>query len=86
LGVKGLAMDDDMEKSEGDRVNILHDYIKDKLSSGSISFADEKSIHTEAERLEIVSKAPIVLCELLLDEKIIAQVSLIALKETENSS
>jgi translation initiation factor 5 len=67
-------MDDDMEKSEAERVNILHDFIKEKLSAGPITLADEKSILTEAERLEVTSKAPIVLCELLLDEKIIAQV------------
>ena len=77
-GVKGLAMDDDMEKSEGDRINILHDYIKEKLSHnpGNLNLADEKAIFAEAERLEIVNKAPIVLCELLLDdEKVVAQVS-----------
>jgi len=67
-GVKGLAMDDDMEKSEGERVNILHDFIKAKLAEnpGSLTMADEKAIFAEAERLEIVNKAPIVLCELLL--------------------
>jgi translation initiation factor 5 len=75
-GVKGLAMDDDMEKSEGDRINILHDFIKAKLTdnAGNLAVADEKAIFGEAERLEIASKAPIVLCELLLDDKVIAQV------------
>lgn len=67
-------MDDDVERSEGERINILLDFIKDKLSSGPITLADEKSILTEAERLEITNKAPIVLCELLLDEKILHQV------------
>lgn len=76
-GVKGLAMDDDMEKSEGERVNILHDFIKAKLAEnpGSLTMADEKAIFAEAERLEIVNKAPIVLCELLLDdEKVVGQI------------
>jgi hypothetical protein len=57
-GVKGLAMDDDMEKSEVDRINILHDFIKAKLNQtpGSLALTDEKAIFAEAERLEISSK------------------------------
>lgn len=75
-GVKGLAMDDDLEKSEHQRVNILHNFIQDKVdkTSSSLDIGDEKAIHTEAERLEIVNKAPIVLCELLFDEKVLTQV------------
>jgi len=80
LGVKGLAMDDDMEKSETERINILHNYIMKKLPAGkTLDIADEKAILIEAERLEIVTKAPmllceIVLCELLPDDKVIAQI------------
>ena len=51
-------MDDDMEKSEGDRINILHDFIKAKLNQtpGNLALSDEKAIFAEAERLEIVNK------------------------------
>ena len=60
-GVKGLAMDDDMEKSENDRINILHNYIMAKLDSHAdtgktLDLSDEKAILSEAERLEIVHK------------------------------
>lgn len=76
-GIKGLAMDDDVEKSEHVRVNILHDYIKAKLeAAGSkLEASHEKEILTEAERLEVVNKTPIVLCEILFDSaKIVAQI------------
>jgi translation initiation factor 5 len=69
-------MDDDMEKSETERINILHNYIMKKLPAGkTLDIADEKAILIEAERLEIVTKAPmllceIVLCELLPDDKV----------------
>ena len=65
-GVKGLAMDGDLEKSEHERINILHDFVKAKLKvKPTLEAADEKEIYAEAERLEIVNKAPIVLCELM---------------------
>lgn len=79
-GVKGLAMDDDMEKSETERINILHNFMNGKLATGkNPDIADEKAIIGEAERLEIVNKGPmllceIVLCELLPDDKVIAQI------------
>jgi len=73
-------MDDDMEKSETERINILHNFMNGKLASGkNPEIADEKAIIGEAERLEIVNKGPmllceIVLCELLPDDKVIAQI------------
>jgi translation initiation factor 5 len=73
-GVKNLAMDNDLEKPEAERINIFHDFVKAKIAGDSLSSVD-KEIHTESERLEITAKAPIVLCELLLnDEKIIAAI------------
>jgi translation initiation factor 5 len=33
LGVKGLAMDDDVEKSENERMNIVYDYVKVKAEA-----------------------------------------------------
>jgi len=74
-GVKGLAMDNDMDKSELDRVNIFHDFVKAKINSGIDVSKSDKEVFTEAERLEIATKAPIVLCELLFDsEGMIAQI------------
>jgi len=73
LGVKGLAMDEDTEKTENERLNIFFEYVKNKLKNG-VDVTKEKEIITEAERLEIVNKSPIVLCELIFDAKILAQI------------
>ena len=74
-GVKGLAMDDDMEKPEADRINIFHGFLKKKAESGPLNGNTAKDVHMEAERLEILNKAPLVLCEVLLnDDKIIAKI------------
>jgi len=74
--VKGIALYDDLGKSEAERVDLLLDFIKSKLESGSICLEDEKEIVSEANRLNIANKAPIILCELLLAEKVLSQVSI----------
>lgn len=75
MGVKGLAMDDDIEKSESERLNILFEFVKNKLNSGNLELQDEKEIVTEAERLEVTNKAPLVLCELIFDKnKMLSQI------------
>ena len=43
-GVKGLAMDDDIEKPESERVNILLVFVKDKLENEDFGIADEKAV------------------------------------------
>jgi len=75
-GVKGLAMDDDMEKPESERINIFHDFLKAKVVGGLVSNAQNvKDVFVEAERLEVTNKAVLVLCEVLLnDDKIIAKI------------
>jgi len=71
-GLGGLVIDNDMEKPEADRINIFHKFVKNKIQSGlALNAAIQKEIVTEAERLEVKNKAPIVLCELLFDEKMI---------------
>jgi len=72
LGVKGLAMDEDTEKSENERLNIFFEFGKSKLKNLDASV--EKEILTEAERLEIINKAPIVLCDLIFDTKMLGQI------------
>lgn len=72
-GVKTLAMDSDLEKSEHERINIFHDFIKKKIATDGLANAD-KEIHAESERLEVTNKAVIVLCELLLSDNILTQV------------
>jgi len=75
-GVQSLAMDDDMEKPESERINIFHDFLKAKAAAGLVSNAQTvKEVHVEAERLEVTNKAVLVLCEVLFnDEKIIAKI------------
>merc|ERR1712029_1096426 len=73
-GVKNLAVDDDIEKSENDRLNIFFEYVKKKLDKGALDVNDEKEILKEAERLEVTNKAPIVLCEVIFGPKIVAQI------------
>ena len=66
-------MDNELEKSEGDRANIFHDFVKAKVAAGEVD-TKAKEIMAEAERLEVTNKAPIILCELLLGDTIVAQV------------
>jgi len=75
MGVKSLAMDNDMEKSEKEKMDIFHQFVNQKKSEEKMSQSVEKEILTEAERLEIANKATIVLCEVMLDgEKVVAQI------------
>jgi len=76
MGVKSLAMDNDMEKSEKEKMDIFHKFVKAKKEGGKLTQTDEKEILTEAERLEIVNKSTIVLCEVMLDgDKVVAQIT-----------
>jgi len=70
-GLGGLVIDNDMEKPETDRINIFHQFVKQKIQSGPLTAQVHKDILGEAERLEIKNKAPIVLCELLFDAKMV---------------
>jgi len=65
-GVKSLAMDDDMEKPESERINIFHAYLEVKSNAGPLDAQAVKELFVEAERLEVTNKAPLVLCEVLL--------------------
>lgn len=74
-GVANLAMNDDLEKTETERINIFHDFVK-KIMDDENDAAEkkDKEIFGEAERLEIIGKAPIVLCELLFDDSMQVQI------------
>lgn len=77
-GVKGLAMDSDLEKTEGERIDIFHHFVKEKIATTKdepkgLNSVD-KEIHQEAERLEVTNKAPIILCELLFDGSMAQQI------------
>jgi len=69
-GLGGLVIDNDLEKPEVERINIFHKFVVHKKNGSPIhQGAAAKELVTEAERLEVKNKAPIVLCELLFDDK-----------------
>lgn len=74
-GAKNMTISDDLEKSEKERINIIYNMIKAKRDADLLENAQtQKEIVNEAERLEIKSKVPLVLAELLFDHNILAQV------------
>jgi len=66
-GISGLVIDSDMEKTEEERINIFFKFVQ--VKKGMINSVVAKEILAEAERLEIKNKAPVVLCELLFNDK-----------------
>ncbi|KAI4463541.1 eukaryotic translation initiation factor [Holotrichia oblita] len=74
-GAKNMTINDDLEKPEKDRMNILYDMVKSKRDAGMLDSAQtQKDIVVEAERLEIKSKTPLILAELLFDQNILNQI------------
>ncbi|XP_050521081.1 eukaryotic translation initiation factor 5 [Daktulosphaira vitifoliae] len=66
-GAKGLTIDEDTDKTEKERMDIFYNKVQKARDSGSIL---AKELVAEAERLEVKSKATLVLAELLFDDKI----------------
>jgi len=66
-GISGLVIDSDMDKSEEERINIFFKFVQ--IKKGLINGPVAKEILAEAERLEIKNKAPVILCELLFNDK-----------------
>lgn len=73
-GVKGLTINDDLEKAEKDRLEIFYRYVLERRDAGKLS-GQEKSLVAEAERLDVKDKAPLVLSELLFNDSIVNQIS-----------
>uniref|UniRef100_H2ZBE4 Eukaryotic translation initiation factor 5 n=1 Tax=Ciona savignyi TaxID=51511 RepID=H2ZBE4_CIOSA len=66
-GAATLALTDDLERTPSERANMLYGFIKKRINAGTIMDAS-KDIATEAERLDMKSKAPLILVELLCNE------------------
>lgn len=66
-GAKCMTLTDDLEKNEKQRMDIFHAYLKRRIESGDINTqkANTEILH-EAERLDVKSKAVMVVCELLV--------------------
>ena len=73
-GAKGLTISDDLEKTEKERVDLFHSYVKQRRDQ-ELDAKLEKDIFGEAERLEVKDKAPLVVCELFFGANILADVS-----------
>ncbi|XP_076318944.1 eukaryotic translation initiation factor 5-like [Tachypleus tridentatus] len=72
---KGLMLNDDLERTQQERVDMFYEYVRKHKENGTLDNAN-KDIMTEAERLDIKDKAPLVFCELLFDENIIQQIKM----------
>nr|CAG4641677.1 EOG090X05QT [Eurycercus lamellatus] len=73
-GAKGLTISDDLEKTPKERVDLFYSFVKQRRDQGIITKAGvDKDIVTEAERLDIKDKAPLILCELIFDSNILVQ-------------
>lgn len=72
-GAKTLMLNDDLEKSPQERLDLFYEFVKKHKETGKIENL-QKELVGEAERLDIKDKAVLVLCELLLGEHIIQEV------------
>lgn len=74
-GAKNITINDDLEKTEKERMDIFYELVKAKRQQGVL---DQKSVHkellSEAERLEIKTKVPLVLAEILFDQNMRNQI------------
>ncbi|KAK7103689.1 eukaryotic translation initiation factor 5-like [Littorina saxatilis] len=70
---KGLALTDDLEKTDKDRMDILYTLIKSKRDNKELS-KGMKDVVADAERLEVKEKVPLILVELLLTDKVLTQI------------
>ncbi|EZA47159.1 hypothetical protein DMN91_000848 [Ooceraea biroi] len=71
-GAKGMTISDDLDKSEKERMDMFYKLVKCRRDAGQLD-NNHKEIIAEAERLEIKTKAPLILAELLFDQSIAAQ-------------
>jgi len=71
-GAKGMTISDDLDKSEKERMDMFYKLVKCRRDAGQLD-NNHKELVAEAERLEIKTKAPLILAELLFDQGIAAQ-------------
>ncbi|KAJ1524778.1 hypothetical protein ONE63_009654 [Megalurothrips usitatus] len=70
-GAKGMTISDDLEKTEKERMDIFYNFVKQRRDAGTLEQPTaHREILTQAEHLEVKTKAPLVLAELLFSEKI----------------
>jgi len=72
---RNLTIDDDLNKSEHERIDIFYNYLK-KKKENNYADASDKDVLAEAERLDIKDKAPRIMVEIFFDENILSQLKL----------
>lgn len=70
-GIKNLTLDDDLEKTEDDRLDLFYEFVKKQREANQV---DDKKIMAEAERLEVKEKAPLILARVLFDDDMCKQI------------
>lgn len=71
-GAKVLTLNDDLEKTPQERLDIFFRFVKKKKDDNALANCD-KDIATEADRLDVKEKAPLILAEILLDQNMLKQ-------------
>lgn len=75
-GAKGLTLTLDLEKTPKERGDLFFSFVEQRRKDGTLSKPGaDKDIVAEAERLDVKDKGPLVLCELIFDSNILAQVN-----------
>lgn len=76
-GAKSLMLNDDLEKTQDERMQIFFEFVEKKAKTCDLTVAEnQKAIKSEADRLDISDKAVIVLCEVLFKDNLIEKIKL----------
>lgn len=73
-GAKNMTISDDTEKTEKERLDLFYEFVKKRRDGNQLENVQvHKELATEADRLDIALKAPLVLAELLFTANIIQE-------------
>ncbi|XP_055600744.1 eukaryotic translation initiation factor 5 [Uranotaenia lowii] len=73
-GAKNMTVSDDFDKTEKERMDIFYELVKKKRDAGELdNVQTHKELVTEASRLDIQSKASLVLVELLFTANVVQE-------------
>ncbi|CAO1436198.1 unnamed protein product [Diamesa serratosioi] len=74
-GAKNITISEDAEKTEKERLDIFYEYVKKRRDQAVLDNVQvHKELATEANRLDVQQKAPLVLAELIFSVNIIAEI------------
>lgn len=71
-GAKNITISEDTEKTEKQRMDIFYEYVKKRRDAGDLdNIQVHKEVHNEAKRLEVNTKSPLILAELLFSANLV---------------